>query len=1034
MTLSDISIKNPVFAWMLMFGLIFFGTISYNRMGVSQMPDVDLPMVTISVEYEGASPEIVETDIVDIIEDAVVSVEGVTEVSSVARMGSARITVELDINRNVDVALQEIQSKLSRAQRLLPDGVDFPVISKRNPEDQPIIIFAVTSDSSLKDQMTYVRYNLRDRFQTIPGVGEVRLFGYIDRNIRIWVDREKLRKYEFTVEDIINAVGREHIEVPGGNLETGKQELLLRALGEAYTVESIKNIPITQRGGSPVYSRILLKDLCEIEDGLADTKRFSRFNGRQSIGIALFKQRGANAVQVAKEGIKRADDIREILPSGYDIQVSHNWTEYIEESIDELLFTIVLSALLTGLVCFVFLGTWASTVNILMAIPMSLMGTFIFLYFFGFTLNTFTLLALTLAIGIVVDDTIMVMENISRFMSHGKDRVAASRLGARQITFAAVAATMAVVAIFLPVAFMSGIIGKYFLQFGITITVAVFLSLLEALTLTPMRSSRFLTLTDNSRSLNRIVNRCFSSLSSFYSMLLGYALKNRVKVLIISTIVFLLSLFVLIPLKKEFVPEQDQGTFALNIRLPAGTSMEYNDLMTKKVEEYLASREELSHYYTIVGGFGSGTSNQSTIILSMHKPEERAVNSEKGRPLTQKELIEIIRKDSRDFPEEMKVSIRTFSLRGFASSRGFPVEFNIKGKDWEVLGDASIRIQELMESGGMLVDVDSNYDMGQPEVKIIPDRAAAEMRGVSMASIGNTVSALIGGTRVGKFTEGGHRFDMRVRLKEGERKKIDDIKSLYVRNNRGELVGLSEVVKIESGQSMLSISRVNRERAISIYANPASGFSQQEGVDEALRIAREVLPEGYYPEITGSAKTTSESFNSLIFVLVVGIVASYMILASQFNSFIHPFIILLSLPFSFSGALFALYIMNQSINIFSFIGLILLMGLVKKNSILLVEFTNQMREKEKMPVHEALMTACPVRLRPILMTTISTIAASIPPALALGPGAETRIPMAVAVLGGMIFSTVLTLFVVPCAYSLMAKWENKVYIDLDENL
>ena len=1034
MTLSDISIKNPVFAWMLMFGLIFFGAISYSRMGVSQMPDVDFPMVNISVEYEGASPEIVETDIVDIIEDAVVSVEGVIDVSSAARMGSASITVELDINRNVDVAMQEIQAKLSRAQRLLPAGVDFPIISKRNPEDQPIIIFAVTSDVSLKDQMMYVRYNLRDRFQTIPGVGEVRLFGYIDRNVRIWVDREKLRRYEFTVDDIINSIGREHVEVPGGNLETEKQELVLRSLGEAYTIESIGRIPITQRGGSPVFSRILLKDVCEIEDGLADSRRFARFNGRQSIGIALFKQRGANEVLVAREGIKRAEEIKEFLPEGYDIQVSHNWTRYIEESINELIFTIILSALLTGLVCFLFLGSWASTVNILMAIPMSLMGTFIFLYFFGFTLNTFTLLALTLVIGIVVDDTIMVMENISRFMSQGKDRIKAARLGARQITFAAVAATLAVVSIFLPVAFMSGIIGKYFLQFGITITVAVFLSLLEALTLTPMRSSRFLTVSANPNILTRSVESGFKYLSNLYSIFLAKALAHRGKVLFISAIIFSLSLFFLIPLKKELVPEQDQGMFLINIRLPAGSSMELNDRMTRIVEGYLAGRPEISHYYTIVGGFGSGTSNQSMINVSMHRPGSRPVDPDKKRPLSQKEFIEVIRKESRNFPKEMRVGIRTFSLRGFAASRGYPVEFNIKGSDWETLGKSSEKIRELMSSSGKLVDVDSNFDLGQPEVRIIPDRAAAELRGVSMASIGNTVSALIGGVRVGKFTEDGHRFDMRLRLREGERRKIEDIKSLYVRNNRGELVRLSEVVKLVPERSMLSITRVNRERAIFIYANPAPGVSQQEGIDEAMRIAGEVLPDGYYPEITGSAKTTGESFNSLLFVLVVGIVAAYMILASQFNSFIHPMIILLSLPFSFSGALGALYLAGQTINIFSFIGMILLMGLVKKNSILLVEFTNQMREKEKMPVHEALMTACPIRLRPILMTTISTIAASIPPALALGPGAETRIPMAVAVLGGMIFSTALTLFVVPCAYSFTAKWERKVFIDLDEEL
>ncbi len=1024
MTLSDISIKNPVFAWMLMFGLLFFGSISYNRMGVSQMPDIDFPMVTIDVEYEGASPEIVETDIIDVIEEAVVSVEGITEINSEAKMGSARVTVELELNRNVDVAVQEIQSKLSKAQRLLPAGVDFPVISKRNPEDRPLVIFALTSDSPLREQMIYARYNIRDRFQSIPGVGEVRLFGYIDRNIRILVDGEKLRRFELTVDDIINAIGREHVEVPGGNLETGKEELVLRSLGEAQTVESIKNIPITLRGGSPVYNRIQLKDVCRIEDGLADTKRFARFNGKQSLGVAIFKQRGANAVTVANSAVKRAEEIKATLPEGYNIQVSHNWTRFIEESIDELIFTIFLSTILTGLVCFLFLGSWTSTINIILAIPTSLMGTFIFLYFFGFTLNTFTLLALTLAIGIVVDDAIMVMENISRYMGLGKDRVTASRMGARQITFAAVASTLAVVAIFLPVAFIAGIIGKYFLQFGITITVAILISLLEALTLTPMRCSQFMSASDNTGYLTRHVNSIFSSLANSYQKILTIALNNRGKVILASAAVFALSLLIFIPLKKEFVPEQDQGMFTINIRLPAGASMDYNDSMTKKVEAYLAGREDISHYYTIVGGFGGGASNQSVINVSMHKPDKRPVNLQKKRPLNQAELINIIRSDTNKISKEMKVSIRTFALAGLTASRGYPVEFNIKGADWNKLGGASEKISEAMRASGKLVDVDSNYDIGQPEIKIIPDRAAAELRGVSMAAIGNTISTLMGGAKVGKFTEEGHRFDIRVRLREGERKSIDDIKSLYIRNNRGELVRLSDVVKIEPSLSMLSITRVNRERSISIFANPAPGYSQQEGIDESLKIAREILPEGYYPEITGSAKTTSESFDSLIFVLIVGIIVSYMVLGSQFNSFIHPLIILLSLPFSFSGALFALYIMGQSINVFSFIGLILLMGLVKKNSILIVEFTNQLREEGETDVKLALLEACPVRLRPILMTTISTIAASIPPALAFGPGAETRIPMAVAVLGGMIFSTLLTLFVVPCAYSLMARFES----------
>jgi len=1011
-----------------MLGLILFGWISYSRLGVSQMPDVDLPLVTIDISYEGASPEIVETDVIDLVEEAVISVEGVTQISSSARQGAASITVELSLDRDVDVAVQEIQSKLSRIQGMLPDDIDPPIISKKNPEDSSLIIFTLSSTAPLKEQMLFVKNHIKDRFQTVAGVGEVRLYGYVDRNIRIWVDRKRLQKYELTVDDVINAIGREHVEIPGGNLDTGKQEIVIRSIGETMSVESMGQIPVTARGGTPVYRKILLRDVANIEDGLDEIKRISRFNQKASIGIGIFKQRGANAIQIVDESIKRAEEIKKILPKGYELNISHNWTNYIKESNDELIFTILLSTILTGFVCFIFLGSWTSTFNIILAVPTSLMGTFLFLYFFGFTLNTFTLLALTLAIGIVVDDAIMVMENISRHMELGENRVEASRKGAKEITFAALAATLAVVAIFLPVAFMSGVIGKYFLQFGIAITVAVLLSLVEALTLTPMRCSRFMRESRSEGKIAGVVNRYFSKLAGFYSRLLAAALQNRMKVIALSLVLFALLALLIKPIKKEFVPDQDQGIFILSIRMPSGSSLEYTNSAMKKVEAYLATRKEIARQYVAVGGGGSGgVANLGIIICSMHDPDKRPINKKKGRSLNQNELINSLRPNIKKISREMKVSVRTVKLRGLTSSRGYPVEFVVKGRDWKKLTEYCAAIEEKMKKSGKVVDIDSNYDIGQPEIHIIPDRIEAEKRGVSMASIGNTISALIGGKKIGKFTENGHRYDIRIRLKDDERRTESDINRLYVRNNRGELVKLSDVVKMKKELSLLSISRLNRERAITVYANPAPGYSQLEAVDAALKLARETLPEGYYAEITGSAKTTSESFDSLIFALVVGIVVSYMILASQFNSYLHPFIILLSLPFSFSGAIAALYVFGQSINIFSFIGLILLMGLVKKNSILLVEFTNQVREREGMGVKDALLTACPIRLRPILMTTLSTIAASIPPAMALGPGAETRIPMAVAVLGGMTFSTLLTLFVVPCAYSLLSRWERKEY-------
>ncbi len=1024
MVLSDISIKNPVFAWMLMFGLIFFGWISYSRMGISQMPDVDFPIVSIDITYEGASPEIIETDIVDVVEDAVISVEGIRELRSTSRQSSAGITIELDINRDVDIALQEIQTKVTQSMRLLPKEIDPPIITKRNPEDFPILWIAVTSDKPLKEMMSYVRYNIKDRYQIIPGVADIMLGGYVDRNLRIKVDSDRLAAYELSIDDVLNTINQQHIEVPGGLIENSNQEFVVRSMGEASNVKALEEIPISTRGGAPIYRRLILKNVADIVDDLDDIRRFSRFNEKPAVGLGIMKQRKSNAIEIARDVKKLTEDLKSQLPDGYNIQIANDTSKFIEDSTHELVFTIILSTLLTSLVCLLFLGSFSSTFNVLLAIPTSLFGTFIPLYFLGFTLNTFTLLALSLAIGVVVDDAIMVLENISRYSEMGEHRVEAARKGARQITFAALAATLAVIAIFLPVAFMSGIIGKYFLQFGVTISVAVFLSLIEALTLTPMRLSRFMDTGTRNNIFVRFINKVFASFSGGYKMLLTKALNRRIIVIIVSIILFICSFLLLIPIKKEFVPSQDQSMFIVRLRTPVGSSIDYTDKSTKKVEEYLLSRKEVLRCFSTIGGYHGGQVNLAQIFVTMKEPELRPINTEKKRPLTQSEFASSVRKEAGNFSNDILLTIQDLSMRQLTATRGVPVEFIIRGPDWDTLGKFSKEILQKMKISGKMVDVDMNYDEGQPEIQVYPDRKAADLRGVSMSSIGNAISSMIGGKKIGKFTEGGHRYDIRVRLKESHRSRADDIKKLYVRNNRGELVRLSEVVNIMPRTSLLSITRVNRERTISFYASPAQDYSQQEAIEEAMKITKSILPAGYSAELTGAAKTSAESFNSLLFALVIGIVISYMILGTQFNSYINPLTVLLALPFSFSGAIAALLVLNQSLNLYSFIGLILLMGIVKKNSILLVEFTNQVR-KESLPVKEALIKACPIRLRPIVMTSLATIAAAVPPALALGPGAETRIPMAVAILGGVIFSTLLTLFVVPCAYSLLSRWEKQ---------
>ncbi|MBI4432270.1 MAG: efflux RND transporter permease subunit [Candidatus Omnitrophica bacterium] len=1022
MTLSDISIKNPVFAWMLMVGLIFFGWISFNGLGVGEMPDVDFPVISVGVTWEGAAPEVMESDVVDVVEDAVMSIQGIREVSSTTRQGNVDVTIEFELERDIDVALQEVQSKIAQAQRRLPEGIDPPVVSKVNPTDSPILWLGLSSDRKTpRELMTYVQDTLKDRFQTISGVGDIMLGGFVERNLRVWVSAAKLDQYQLTVNDVIHAIEANHVELPAGRIETPEKEMNVRAMGEALTVEEFQNILIDRRGGQPNYKPIYLKDVAVIEDGLADQRRLSRVLGHTAIGLGIRKQRGANAVAVAHEVKKRLKEVQRELPEGMNLGVNFDSTRFAEDAIHELIFTLILSALLTSAVCWIFLGSWSSTLNVLLAIPTSVLGTFLVFKFANFTLNTFTVLGLSLAIGIVVDDAIMVLENIVRYREKGLGRMEAARTGARQITFAAIAATAALIAIFLPIAFMKGVIGKFFFQFGVTISAAVALSLLEALTLTPMRASQFLTVGRRTTRFGKAVDEGFRRLARQYGKALVWALGRKRLVLITSLVVFIVSLGLFKTLRKEFVPAQDQGMFLCRLQTPVGSALELTDSRFKLAEQFVMSRPEVNRYYAAIGGFGGGEVNTGVLFVTLKPKNERK--------LSQQRLIGIFRTELNKIPDT-KAFIQDLSTRGFTAQRGFPVEFSVRGRNWEKLAVYSQTIMEEMKKTGLMVDVDTDYLLGVTEVRVKPDRGRAQEYGVDMAAVGKTVNALVGGQRAGKYTKDGRRYDVRVRMMAQERTKPEDIFNLRVWNNRGEVVRLEDIVDIEMRPSLLSITRRDRERAIGIFANIAPGKSQSDALDAVDEISKKVLPDGYRVVLSGSAKVFKESFNSLFFALWLGVIVAYMILASQFNSTIHPFTVLLALPFSISGALIALFLGNQSINIYSLIGIILLMGIVKKNSILLVEFTNHVRQEGK-NAHEALLQACPVRLRPILMTSIATITAAMPPALALGPGAETRIPMAISVIGGVLLSTVLTLFVVPCAYSVFSRFER--HIDAHNN-
>ncbi len=1021
MTLSDISIKNPVFAWMLMLGLIVFGSIGFFNMGISQMPDVDYPVVNVSVTLEGAAPEVVETQVADVIEGAVMSIQGVKDVSSSSKRGQCNVTIEFELGRDIDVAMQEVQAKISQAQHDLPRDIDPPSIRKTNPEDQPIIRVALTGSRDLKDLMAYANDFLKDKFTTISGVGDVDMGGFVDPNLRIWVNTDELNAKQITVQDVINTIGNQHTETPAGYISAGDKELNVRVMGEAVTPRQFGDLVITGRGGAAIWKTFRIKDVAQVEDGLDDIRRVAHTNGKLSVGLGIMKQRGSNAVAVAKAVRARVAELQKSLPQGMNLTVVNDSTRFIEESTRELNFTLVLSAILTGVVCWLFLGSWSSTLNVLLAIPTSIIGAFLILYFMGFTLNTFTLLGLSLAIGIVVDDAIMVLENIVRYNEMGYSRVKAALVGAREITFPAMAASIAILAIFVPVIFMKGIIGKFFFQFGVTMSAAVLLSLLEALTLSPMRCSQFV---DSGRTtaMGIWMDKAFIAVSKAYRELLGTLLDHRWKTIGAAMLVFTASLAIAFKLPMEFTPSQDQSQFMVRMQTPIGSSFDYTSRVMANVEAWALKQPDVERYFAIIGGGGV---NSGMLFLTLKQPKDRVPLTKGGKKPTQQDLMTYTRKALKKIDGLERISIQDPSQSGFTAKRGYPVELSLRGPDWDKLAELDQALMKKMADSGKMVDVDTDYQSGMPEVQVIPDREKAAARGVDIASIGEAVNAMIGGVRVGKFTKNGKRYDIRVRLVGKDRQTPSDIGKIWVRNNRGELIRLSEVMKVVEKPTLLSISRRNRERAIGIFANPAPGVSQGAALAEVQKEARALLPDGYRIVLSGSSQTFQDSFGSLITALVFGVFVAYMVLASQFNSFIHPFTVLLALPFSITGAFIALLVGHQSLNIYSMIGMILLMGIVKKNSILLVEFTNTRRRDKKMNVRDALLEACPIRLRPILMTSFATIAAAIPPALGIGPGAETRIPMALVVIGGVLFSTFLTLLVVPCAYSLMAPLESE---------
>lgn len=1028
MNITDVSIKNPVFAWMLMASTMLFGIVAISRIGISQYPDVDYPNISVSVSWPGASPSAVEREIVEPLEQSISQVEGVKSMTSKASAGNGRITVVFDMSRDVDLALQDVQARVGSATRSLPKDVPPASVSKSNPDDQAILTIGVTGPFSRQILADVARYQVQEKLQTVAGVGQISLTGYLNRNVRIWLDASRLAEKGVVANDVISAIRTEHVEVPGGQLETGGRSLNVRLLGEALDLAEFRKlvvkrakVPTTNAGGgggasaapisgnpAPVY----LEDVADVEDGFEDSTTLARLDGVPLQALGVLKQRGTNAVAVAKGVRERVADIQRTLPEGMKVEVLFDQTVFIEESVHELQIELVMAVILTAIVCWLFLGSLSSTVNVVLAIPMSLLGTVAVIYFLGFTLNTFTLLGLSLAVGLVVDDAVMVMENIYRHAEMGKDRVKASADGTKEITFAALAATLAVIAIFLPVIFMQGVIGKFFFQFGVTLSVAVMLSYFEAITLAPARCAQILKASREDRGrLGKFVDRSFTRLENGYASLLKRALRHPAKVLLAS-VVFLGATLLLVKLiPTEFIPSQDQSRLNVRLSTEAGTIPAAAAPLIARAEEKLATHPEIKSMLSTL----QGSSGQ--IVLTLVPPGERKMTAVQLSAALRKELQGIA---------GLRASIQDPSQQGFGSTKSSPVDFTIRGSSWDELVESSIKIKEQLEASGFVTDLNSDYQLGGQELQLVPDRRRATELGVSVSDLGSTVSALVGGNVVGKFSVGGRRIDIRMRLLKEQRTRPEDVSNIQIRTQSGQLIPMSMVVTQKEQPVLQTISRLDRERAISISANVAPGKSQADAMNKVYELGKQ-LPIGTRIVAGGQASQLEETTGGLAFAMLIGIAVAYMVLASQFNSFLHPVTVLTILPLALSGAVLGLVGAGKSLNLFSMIGLLLLMGIVKKNSILLVEYANHIREHEGADALTAASRAGPLRLRPILMTTIATMMAAVPPILGLGPGTETRSPMAAAVLGGLAVSTILSLVVVPAFYVVSDRVRSKVF-------
>ena len=1055
--LAELCIKRPVFASVLILLLVVVGAAGFFQLGVDRFPNVDFSTVTVTVTQPGASPESVETEITQKVEEAVNTISGMDELRSYSNEGVAIIICQFQLEKNVDVAENEVRTKVDRIVNDLPDDADPPVVQKLDTGAAPVLGLAVSGSGTIKEVTEYADKTLRRRIESTPGVGQIDILGGRARQINVYLDAYKMRGYGVNVTDVTNALRAQNIDVPGGRLDQGTRELTLRTAGRIQNVSDFENVSIRAQNGGAV----LLKDMGRVEDGIADAESISELNGKATVYLQVSKQSGTNTVAVIQEIKNRVDALRPAFTSrGYDVQIVNDQSDFIEAAIHSVEEHLIVGSILASIVVLIFLLNWRSTLISALAIPASIIATFGLMWIMGFTLNVLTLLALTLAVGIVIDDAIVVLENIYRFIEEkGMDPFEAAIEGTREIGLAVLATTLSLVAIFLPVAFMTGIVGRFMNSFGITMAFAIMVSLVVAFTLTPTLSARMLKApkkkaVSDGQEHHGHTGGFFGRIDTVYTWMLKWSLGHRWAIGVLCFLALGSMPFVVGPIPKDFLPKDDESQFQITARAPEGTSLlETRDVARDIAKDVQAAmKKELDYTVITIGGTGqSAARNNATIFVRLKDIDKRE--------RSQDDLIKVAREQI--LPKFAADNLRT--TVGPANSVGgggvqADVLYTIGGPDLDKLEEVSQKLMSDLRKVKGMTDVDSSLIAGKPELAARVDRPLAAQLGVAPQDVAQSLNFLVGDQEVTNFQQGGEQYEVHVRAAEQFRDSEAGLSLLTVPGNpQGAAadtetplsgsssvgpvaVPMSQVVKFVPQTGPASIQRLNRNREVTIQANVLPGGSAQAGLDALANSfkAQNLGPE-YTGGPTGRSKEQAKAFKAFLAAFGLSLIFVYLILAAQFESWLHPVTILLSLPLTVPFALISILIFKGSLNIFSLLGILVLFGVVKKNSILQIDHTNQLRERG-MERNEAIIQANRDRLRPILMTTIAFVAGMLPLIVSSGVGSGTNRAIGSVIFGGQTFSLLLTLLATPVAYSLFddlskftARVRNRIFGGLSNN-